>query len=103
MSGRSQVSGRASWRCLTCGHPATDPIPSLDPAHPLVLCRYTVGEGQVRGCGRVPGTADQDELARVLQHARTERATRQHGRHPARDGRSRDCAICVPGLAAAHA
>ena len=89
--------------CLTCGLPARQPMASLDPGRPLVLCQFTGPTGVPRGCGRVPGTYDLAEAERVVRWGKVQRATRRHGRHDTRDGRSAMCSTCHPELEAIHA
>ena len=93
------MSGRA-W-CLSCGHDAQDPQPSMDPAHPLVLCRYWIkgpkGEVQ-RGCGRVPGTLSMVEAAATVTAHVLATMDRRHkgGKHAGKpDARCPDCAPAI--------
>lgn len=101
--GCAAMSARRDLWCLVCGREASDPITSIDPAHPLVMCRWLRPDGIVAGCGRVVGSSDPGEVGRMVTANRRERATRQHASH-ARKGRgSPDCYTCHPDLVASHA
>ncbi len=58
MSARAPISGSA-W-CLGCGRPVTEVIESLDPDHPIVVCRPSSGHP---GCGRTLGTRLEADFA----------------------------------------
>lgn len=87
--------------CLACGRVAAEPTRSMDPAHPIVLCRELVivnGRDQVRGCGRQPGTFDPGEAARVIANRRAIQARKDHqaGKHAKRP--VHDCDRCAGAI-----
>jgi hypothetical protein len=88
--------------CLTCGRPAVDQVPGLDPAHPRVLCRYTERVGPratTHGHGWTAGTIDPDQAAAWAERARVARGERDHrlGRHAGK--LYRQCPGCQPMIA----
>lgn len=87
--------------CLTCGREAHQPERSMDPLHPIVLCRYQVkrnGRPVMAGCGHVSGTYSRDEAVLTLLNRQAVKARKAHqaGKHEKRPVRG--CDRCLPAV-----
>jgi hypothetical protein len=71
----------AKLYCTNCGRPATKYADSLDPTLPLVSCSWQGRDGEWKGCGIKPGSADAPMVEAVVVERHRARVTANHHWH----------------------
>lgn len=80
--------------CTGCGRPAVKYADTLDPDYPLVSCSHFTSEGEDKGCGVKPGSADWHAVQGIVSARRVKKVTANHHWHVSRKRPNPLCEQC---------